>query len=274
MFVNIDALDISALSHQFSTLVGELLEVVNMPGQPHDIEITPAGSFRGFDEHQFYVILGGSVGARYQGKSIYTLETGDMLLPDVAGGLDTSIAVEYGSDTGASLRSYPALEFMQRVFDEPVAIRLWTRLLVTYAGLVTRIAAVGANEPSATPGFESYDEGQVIIRQGDEADYVYHMRSGEAEVLVSGVNVARIGEGEIFGAMAVLTCTSRSATVRARTACAVDKVAKDQFTELIKSNPATINSLMIDMANSIVNLNAQLAGSSVKAREERRQDKQ
>ncbi|MCX2978343.1 cyclic nucleotide-binding domain-containing protein [Candidatus Marimicrobium litorale] len=274
MFVNIDAQDIAALSQQFGTLVGELLEVVNMRGQLHDIEITPAGNFRGFDDRQFYVILDGSVSARYQGKSIYTLETGDMLLPDVTGGLDTAIAVEYASDTGASLRSYPALEFMQRVFDEPVAIRLWTRLLVTYAGLVTRIAAAGVNEPPATPGFESYSEGQIIIRQGDEADYVYYMRSGEAEVLVSGVNVAIIGEGEIFGAMAVLTCTSRSATVRARTACAVDKVPKDQFTELIKSNPATINSLMVDMANSIVNLNEQLAGSRVKAREERRQDKQ
>ena len=39
------------------------------------------------------------------------------------------------------------------------------------------------------------------------------------------------------------------------------KVPKEQFTELIKSNPATIHSLMIDMANSIVNLNEQLVGS-------------
>jgi hypothetical protein len=40
----------------------------------------------------------------------------------------------------------------------------------------------------------------------------------------------------------------------------VVKVPKDQFTELIKSNPATIHSLLIDMANSIVNLNEQLVG--------------
>ena len=72
MFVNIDAPDIAALSQQFGTLVGELLEVVNMPGQLHDIEITPAGNFRGFDDRQFYLILGGSVSARYHGKSIYT----------------------------------------------------------------------------------------------------------------------------------------------------------------------------------------------------------
>jgi hypothetical protein len=38
----------------------------------------------------------------------------------------------------------------------------------------------------------------------------------------------------------------------------VVKVPKEQFTELIKSNPATIHSLLVDMANSIVNLNEQL----------------
>jgi hypothetical protein len=38
------------------------------------------------------------------------------------------------------------------------------------------------------------------------------------------------------------------------------KVPKEQFAALIKSNPATIHSLLIDMAHSIVNLNEQLVG--------------
>ena len=63
-----------------------------------------------------------------------------------------------------------------------------------------------------------------------------------------------------FGAMAALTHADRSATVKAKTACSVVKVPKEQFTDLIKSNPATIHSLLIDMANSIVNLNEQLVG--------------
>ena len=60
--------------------------------------------------------------------------------------------------------------------------------------------------------------------------------------------------------MAALTQADRSATVKAKTTCSVVKVPKEQFTELIKSNPATIHSLLIDMANSIVNLNEQLVG--------------
>lgn len=273
MLVNFDAQEISALGQQFGKLVSDLLEVVNIPGVPQAVEITHMGNFRGFDGNQFYVVREGSVTARYQGKTIYTLETGDILLPDITGGLDQKIAVLYGSDTGALVHSFPALEFMQRVFDDPAAIRLWTRLLVTYAGLVLRIAAANAQEDApATPGFEVYEPGDVIIRQGDSADYVYNMSSGVAEVLVDDINVGRIGDGEIFGAMAVLTQSNRSATVRAKTTCSVVKVPREQFTELIKNNPATIHSLLIDMANSIVNLNGQLVGLQETRRGSRRED--
>lgn len=262
MLVNIDAQVITALSQQLEKLVSELLDVVNVPAIPHSVDITPAGNFRGFDGSQFYVVYSGSITARYREKTIYTLEPGDILLPDIAGGQDKAIAVLYGSDTGAQLNSYPGLEFMQRIFDEPAAVRLWTRLLVTYAGLMLRIAAASAPEdPPTTPGFEEYEPGSTIIHQGGAADFVYNLTSGVAEVIVDGANVANIGAGEIFGAMAVLTQQKRSATVRARTRCSVVKVPKEQFTELIKSNPATIHGLMIDMANSIVNLNEQLAGS-------------
>ena len=124
----------------------------------------------------------------------------------------------YGSDVGASLHSFPALEFMHRVFTEPTAIKLWTRLLVTYAGIMLRITAANTqDDTTATPGFEVYEPGEIIIHQGERADYVFNMSAGVAEVLVDEVTVGRIGEGEIFGAMAALTHADRSATVRAKT---------------------------------------------------------
>lgn len=261
MLANTDEQDFAVLAEQFRGLVAALLEAVGMPGIALEVGATPGGSFRGFDGGQFYVLRGGTIAARYQGKTIYTLETGDILLPDITGTTDDSIAVHYGSESGASLEAYPALDFMQRVFDEPSAVRLWTRLLVTYAGMMVRITAANVQEDAlATPGFEVYEPGDIIIRQGDRADYVFNMSSGVAEVLVDDVSVGRIGEGEIFGAMAALTHADRSATVRAKTTCSVVKVPKEQFTELIRSNPATIHSLLVDMANSIVNLNEQLVG--------------
>ena len=86
------------------------------------------------------------------------LKIGDILLPDATGAGAADVAVLYGSEAGATLESYPALEFMQKVFDSRVAIKLWTRLLVTYSGLMLRLTASRADsDVVATPGFELFD---------------------------------------------------------------------------------------------------------------------
>lgn len=72
MLVNIEVQDISALSQQFGKLVSALLEIVKMPAMPLEVDATDAGNFRGFDGGQFYVVQGGTITARYQGKTIYT----------------------------------------------------------------------------------------------------------------------------------------------------------------------------------------------------------
>jgi CRP-like cAMP-binding protein len=253
--------DYTILTQQYRDLVAALQEVVGMPGRPLEVAPSGEGNFRGYDGNLFYVVLRGSVDAYYHGKSVYTLEVGDILLPDIAGSSDHDSCVYFRSTAGARLDCYPALEFMRRIFSEPAAMRLWSRVLVTYAGLMLRItAAFVPEEAPATPGFEDYAPGDIIIRQGDRADYVYTMSSGTAEVVVDDITVGGIGEGEIFGAIAALTHAERSATVRARTACSVVKIPREQFTDLIRNKPATIHGLLVDMANSIVNLNEQLVG--------------
>lgn len=255
------AKDFSRLNQQFREKVTALLAHVDLSPDRLDIEPVTDGHFEHFDGSTFYLINSGSISACYRGRTVYFLEEGDMLLPDIAGQSQDEMEVYYSSEAGASLDCYPAIEFMQQVLASAEATRIWTQLMIIYAGMMLRLgAARSQDERHATPGFEIYAPGEVIIRQGDRADFVFNLSSGVAEVLVNDVQVGRIGEGEIFGAMAVLTDASRSATVRAKSSCAVIKVPKAQFTELIKSNPATIHSLLVDMANSIVNLNEQLVG--------------
>ena len=255
------AQDFTFLNQQYQRLVEALLEAINIPFVPLDVEVTAVGNFQGFDGGKLYVVESGTLSARYQNRTVYTLEAGDILLPDITGLSVPDSTVYFGSENGASLQTFPALEFMRRIFDDPEAVKIWTRLLITYSGLMLRIAASLTEEDvQATPGFEVYEPGDVIISEGDRADFVFNLSTGVAEVSVDGVNVGRIAEGEIFGAMAALTHADRSATVKAKTRCEVVKVPKEQFTDLIQSNPATIHSLLIDMANSIVNLNEQLVG--------------
>ncbi|PIE38063.1 MAG: DNA-binding protein [Gammaproteobacteria bacterium] len=253
--------DFNILGRQKKRLVDALLGIVNIPPIYMDVPVTREGDFRGFDGSKLYVVEQGSIAVRYQQRSVYVLDEGDILLPDITGNTSENATVHYGSDTGARVASYPTLEFMRRVFENTDAVKLWTRLLITYAGLVMRVAAARTEQDcQSTPGFERFEPGEIIIRQGERADYVFNLSEGVAEASVDGVVVGRVNAGEIFGAMAALTRADRSATITAKTRCSVVKVPKEQFTDLIRSNPATIHSLLVDMANSIVNLNEQLVG--------------
>lgn len=251
--------DFQLLNQQYRGLVQALLDEIEI--QPMRVEIAPtqSGNFRGFDAARFYLVESGTVSVRYADRSVYLLEEGDILLPDIAGTRDESAAVYYGSEAGASLTAFSALEFMSQVFSRPSTTKLWTRLLVTYTGMMLRLTAAHTQaDIITTPGFAVYEPGEVIITQGERAQYVFNMTAGLADVLVDEVPVGIISPGEIFGAMAALTHADRSATVRARNRCSVVKVPTSQFTELIKTNPATIHALLTDMANSIVSLNEQL----------------
>ena len=76
MLANTDEVDFATLGEQFRELVAALLEVVGMPAIALEVEPTSAGNFRGFDGQQFYVVRSGLISARYQGKTVYTLEAG------------------------------------------------------------------------------------------------------------------------------------------------------------------------------------------------------
>ncbi|MCX2979821.1 cyclic nucleotide-binding domain-containing protein [Halieaceae bacterium IMCC14734] len=255
------AQDFFILNQQYKRLVSGLLDILDISPERITLDATDDAALSGMDADKMYFVESGSLSARYRARIVYLLDEGDLILPDVAGTHDPEVSVTYGSENGANLLGYSALEFMRRIFNDPAATKLWTRLLITHAGMQVRLAAALTEEDSfATPGYEIYNPGDVMIRQGDKADYVFNLAEGTAEVVVDGVTVGGIEEGEIFGAMAVLTNADRTATVVAKSRCSVVKVPKDQFAELIKSNPATIHDLLVDMANSIVNLNEQLVG--------------
>jgi CRP/FNR family cyclic AMP-dependent transcriptional regulator len=255
------AQDFFILNQQYKRLVASLMELIDVASIKLEIEATDNAMIQGMAADKIYFVESGSLSVCYRNRTVYLLDEGDLLLPDVVGGSGPEASVSYGSEHGASLVGFSALDFMRVVFSEASAIKLWTRVLITQTGLHLRLtSALTSDDAHATPGFEIFNPGDVMIRQGDRADYVFNLTEGSAEVVVDGVTVGGIDEGQIFGAMAVLTDAERTATVIAKSRCSVVKVPKEQFSDLIKSNPTTIHSLLVDMANSIVNLNEQLVG--------------
>jgi len=95
---------------------------------------------------------------------------------------------------------------------------------------------------------KTYAPGEIIFRRGDTADRLYVINAGEVEVIQGGEGenetiLARLGEGEYFGEMALLSNAPRNATIRAATDLEVLTIQRDDFTSLYGSIPALRQSL-------------------------------
>lgn len=85
--------------------------------------------------------------------------------------------------------------------------------------------------------------GEVLFRQGDPGDCAYFIQTGEVEVLRGDAGqeaiVARLGPGQYFGEMALLSNEPRNATIRAAAACTLSLLGKRNFMTLLEALPAT-----------------------------------
>jgi len=89
---------------------------------------------------------------------------------------------------------------------------------------------------------EYFEPGQVIFREGDHGEWLYVVREGEVEVLKGDAAgqetpVRRLGPGECFGEIALVSDRPRSATVRAVSATNVLAVDREAFQALFATLP-------------------------------------
>ncbi len=78
--------------------------------------------------------------------------------------------------------------------------------------------------------------GERIIRKGDKADAAYFISSGEVEVDVGGRRI-RLGPGDFFGEMALISGQPRSAHVTALDYCSLLKLTTGDFREILRRYP-------------------------------------
>jgi small-conductance mechanosensitive channel/CRP-like cAMP-binding protein len=86
-----------------------------------------------------------------------------------------------------------------------------------------------------------YAAGERVIQEGDEGDTFFVIDGGEAQVLksIGGTDrpIARLGEGQFFGEMALLTGERRSATVVAQSDVDLFSLDKNGFHAILVANP-------------------------------------
>lgn len=79
--------------------------------------------------------------------------------------------------------------------------------------------------------------GGTIFREGDEANELFVIKSGQVRVQIGNRTISELGAESIFGEMALIDSEPRSATVTAITDVELVPVSEKQFLFLVSQTP-------------------------------------
>jgi len=104
-----------------------------------------------------------------------------------------------------------------------------------------------------------YRNGEIIVQAGEIGNCMYVIQRGQAEVLLQAedgeVCVAVLGDGDVFGEMALFDQEVRSATVRARGEVWALTLEKKTFLRRIHEDPSLVFNILEKMSCRIRELN-------------------
>jgi CRP/FNR family cyclic AMP-dependent transcriptional regulator len=96
----------------------------------------------------------------------------------------------------------------------------------------------------ATTDERKYAAGDTIFKAGDPGHEFFVIKSGQAAIRLGNRTLDVLGEGEIFGEMALIDSEPRSASVVAESDCVVVPVGEKQFLFMTSEAPYFALSLM------------------------------
>lgn len=123
--------------------------------------------------------------------------------------------------------------------------------------LFSRIPTANIHQLFALLEEVEFNKGDIVIKQGDPGEHYYIISSGHCAVSrkpspqASDVKLAELTVGDSFGEEALISDSTRNATVTMLSDGVLMQLAKDTFIELVK-NPA-LQSLQFDEADALVN---------------------
>ena len=79
--------------------------------------------------------------------------------------------------------------------------------------------------------------GEVIFKEGDDADQLFAIKSGEIAIQLGNRTLAELSANSIFGEMALIDDAPRSATAVAKTDVELVPISEKQFLFLVSQTP-------------------------------------
>lgn len=110
---------------------------------------------------------------------------------------------------------------------------------------------------------KKYQDGSVIIKQGEVGNSMYIVQKGKVEVVYMSENgetvLSDLGPGDVFGDMALFTKAPRSATVRAKGEAMVLTIDKKGFLKRVHEDPSFAFLILKQMSERILRLDKEVS---------------
>ncbi len=107
-----------------------------------------------------------------------------------------------------------------------------------------------------------YEDGEVIVRQGEAGDCMYVVQDGEVSIVREEdgheILVGSAGRNEVLGEMAIFDHRPRSATIKAKGRARVLTLDKRNFLRRINEDPSLAFRMIETMSHRVRELNDQV----------------
>lgn len=107
-----------------------------------------------------------------------------------------------------------------------------------------------------TSELQIFEDGEVVVREGDAADCTYVILDGEADIVVRTdgheIIVGTLKDNQLLGELGVLTKSSRAATVRAKGRAMMLRIGGEMFLKLLAENPSVALDVIRQLSDKLV----------------------
>ena len=234
--------------------------------------------------HRMYLVKTGEVTLSLAGKHLDTIKAGEIfgemaVVGETATGSARSATATVKSDcTALSLDSDELQAALLRTPEFALMLMsvMFDRLRIVAARLAARKIAPGKDsareaavfDGAALAGLEQklehattthYAAAKTIMNQGDAGTSMYIVLDGRVGIFINGKAVESIATGGMFGEMALVDHSPRTASAVAETDCALLAINRDALIALVKSEPAVGMTMLRSVAARLRHMNALLS---------------
>jgi EAL domain-containing protein (putative c-di-GMP-specific phosphodiesterase class I) len=112
-----------------------------------------------------------------------------------------------------------------------------------------------------------FKQGQTIFNQGEKGEFAYLIESGKVEIFQTKkndqiVHLAYLGEGELFGEMALFESNVRTASTRAATDCRLLIIKKEQLFERVNTSDKVVQLIIRVLMKRLRQTNSEITGET------------